>query len=317
MPLNHEEILSQGGRHWWSGPRHRLTEEAQRWLSSRRLFRENVWAVLTSATRLRLRSAGDQDAFPPLERRPGRQRLAAVALLASIGLGSAAATITSSGDASAATADSALTMLLKPADAPVSTASALHGTQRIGPPLLSDAAPGGGRAKVRSGAPATGTGKASPSPAAKAAPATPAPVGGLSAVQMGYAQTIVNVGKQMGLPKQAYVVALATALQESKLYNLANWGSSDSLNLPHDGVGGDFDSVGLFQQRPSSGWGSVSELMTPATSARKFYQALEQVPGWQAMPVTVAAQTVQGSAFPDAYAQHEGLATLLANTFAP
>lgn len=115
------------------------------------------------------------------------------------------------------------------------------------------------------------------------------------------------------MPRQAYVIAIATALQESRLLNLANWGSAESLGLRHDGVGGDYDSVGLFQQRPSSGWGTVAQLMDPATSARKFYQALMQVAGWQRMPVTVAAQTVQGSAFPDAYAQHEYLANLVVN----
>jgi hypothetical protein len=151
-----------------------------------------------------------------------------------------------------------------------------------------------------------------PAPAASPSPTvshSPEPVGGLSTVQMAYASTIVSVGRQLQLPSRAYIVAIATALQESKLLNLANWGLAESLDVAHDGVGGDFDSVGLFQQRPSSGWGSVAELMDPATSARKFYQALTQVVGWEAMPVTLAAQAVQGSAFPDAYAQHETLAT--------
>jgi hypothetical protein len=76
------------------------------------------------------------------------------------------------------------------------------------------------------------------------------------------------------------------------------------------------DPVGLFQQRPASGWGPVDQLMDPATSAHKFYQALQQVPGWQDMPVTVAAQTVQGSALPDAYAQHEPAAQAVVNAIA-
>jgi hypothetical protein len=129
---------------------------------------------------------------------------------------------------------------------------------------------------------------------------------GLSQTQLDNAQTIVRVGEQMDLPERAYVVAVATSMQETNLRNLANTGLPESENLPNDGTGYDHDSVGLFQQRPASGWGSVDELMDPQTSARKFYQALEDVPGWEDMPVTVAAQTVQGSAFPDAYAKHQG-----------
>jgi hypothetical protein len=179
-------------------------------------------------------------------------------------------------------------------------------------------APDSSVAAAPKAAKATEAAKAPARPAAPAKPnPDPGPVGGLTNTQWAYAKTIVSVGKQMGLPKQAYVVALATAMQESKLYNLANWNLADSMNVAHDGVGGDFDSVGLFQQRPSSGWGSVGELMNPAISAQRFYSALEQVGGWQGMPITVAAQTVQGSAFPDAYAAWEGLANQIANTLAP
>jgi hypothetical protein len=133
-------------------------------------------------------------------------------------------------------------------------------------------------------------------------------VAGLSQTQMDNAKTIVSVGEQMHLSKRAAVVAVATSMQETNLRNLANTGVPSSLNEANDGVGYDHDSVGLFQQRPASGWGSPDELMDPETSARKFYQALEDVPGWEDMPVTVAAQTVQGSAFPDAYAKHQGSA---------
>ena len=112
----------------------------------------------------------------------------------------------------------------------------------------------------------------------------------------------------MGLPEQAYVVALATALQESHLRVYANWGVPESFNYTYDLVGQDHDSVGIFQQRPSMGWGSVADCMDPASSARIFYQALQQVPGWESMPVTVAAQSVQVSAFPDLYADDEWLA---------
>ncbi len=109
------------------------------------------------------------------------------------------------------------------------------------------------------------------------------------------------------------MIGVATSLQETNLRNLANTGLPESLNQANDGTGYDHDSVGLFQQRPASGWGAVDQLMDPATSARKFYQRLDQVPGWQSMPVTVAAQTVQGSAFPDAYAQHQGQAEAVVN----
>jgi hypothetical protein len=164
--------------------------------------------------------------------------------------------------------------------------------------------------------PPAGSGAPSPSPSAtsrpsQAATASPQPVGGLTQTQMTYAAIIVRVGKQLMLPTRAYIVAIATALQESRLLNLANWAVADSLNLAHDGVGGDHDSVGLFQQRPSSGWGTVAELMDPATAARKFYLALTQVAGWQNLSVATAAQAVQVSAFPDAYAQQEALATLI------
>jgi hypothetical protein len=135
-----------------------------------------------------------------------------------------------------------------------------------------------------------------------------APVAGLSQTQMDHAKTIVAVAEQMHLPKRAAVVAVSTSMQETNLRNLANTGLPESENIPNDGTGYDHDSVGLFQQRPASGWGPVHQLMDPATSTKKFYQALEQVPGWEKMPVTVAAQTVQGSAFPDAYAKHQGAA---------
>jgi len=118
----------------------------------------------------------------------------------------------------------------------------------------------------------------------------------LDADQLTNARTIIAVGRGLQVPDRGVVVALATALQESTL-----------RNLPY----GDRDSVGLFQQRPSSGWGTVAELTTPDVAARKFYSALLQVPGWEALPVTVAAQLVQRSAFPLAYAKWEALATAI------
>jgi hypothetical protein len=179
-------------------------------------------------------------------------------------------------------------------------------------PSTADTADRADRAASRSG---NRRGSASPSPQQQAKSARPTstpstrqpvqPVAGLTRVQMNHAKTIVAVGQQIKLPERAYVVAIATAMQESDLLNLANGLVPESLQIAHDGTGEDHDSVGLFQQRPSTGWGSVRELMDPATAARKFYNALSQVAGWATMPLTVAAQTVQGSAFPDAYAKHE------------
>jgi hypothetical protein len=157
---------------------------------------------------------------------------------------------------------------------------------------------------------ATSQPKATTQPKA-ARPVNPAPAAGLTQTQMNHAKTIVQVGKQLKLPERAWVIAVATSMQETKLYNLANTGLPASLQLANDGTGYDHDSVGLFQQRPASGWGSVQELMDPATSARKFYQALMQVPGWDRLPLTVAAQLVQGSAFPTAYAQHQTRAEIV------
>jgi hypothetical protein len=145
-------------------------------------------------------------------------------------------------------------------------------------------------------------------PAKKKAPKRPKPVAGLSQAQMNNAYQIVQAGKALGMPKRAYVIAVATAMQESTLFNLASDVVPESLRYPHQGTGTDHDSVGLFQQRPSSGWGAVKDLMKPHYAATKFYLALRRVPGWQHMAVTYAAQAVQVSAFPEAYAQHEWLA---------
>lgn len=100
-------------------------------------------------------------------------------------------------------------------------------------------------------------------------------------------------------------------MQESNLYNLANPALPESLDYPNQGTGYDYDSVGLFQQRTSSGWGAVADLMRPAYAAQAFFEALLQIPGWQQMSVSGAAQAVQVSAFPDAYAQHESRATTI------
>jgi hypothetical protein len=146
-----------------------------------------------------------------------------------------------------------------------------------------------------------------PAPPAGAGQPTVA-VAGLSRVQMDNARVIVEVGRAMGLSERAQVIAVACAMQESALRNLANDTVAESFRYPHEGRGADHDSVGLFQQRPSAGWGSVRDLMRPEYAARRFYRKLTRVPGWHRMGLTVAAQAVQGSAFPGAYAKHEARA---------
>ena len=118
------------------------------------------------------------------------------------------------------------------------------------------------------------------------------------------ARIIVAVGRELGVPNFGIAIALATAMQESRLENIDY---------------GDRDSVGLFQQRPSSGWGSISEIMDPRNAAMAFYggpnstastrnRGLLDIDGWQTMSLARAAQSVQISAFPDAYAQWEASA---------
>lgn len=117
----------------------------------------------------------------------------------------------------------------------------------------------------------------------------PAPLG-LDAVQLQHASTINAVGLSRGEPERARVIAVATAWQESSLRNI------DS---------GDRDSLGLFQQRPSQGWGKPAQLMDPVYAANQFYDHLVKVVNWQDMSLAQAAQKVQRSGFPDAYAKWE------------
>ncbi|MFU8873860.1 M23 family metallopeptidase [Micromonospora sp. SL4-19] len=132
--------------------------------------------------------------------------------------------------------------------------------------------------------------------------------------QLRNAAVIVKVGQDMKVPARGWVIALSTAMQESALRNLANSTVPASLALPHEGVGSDHDSLGLFQQRP--GWGSVQQRMTPSYAARKFYEKMLKVPNWQRRPLTAVAQQVQVSAFPDAYAKHEDLAGRIVDALA-
>jgi hypothetical protein len=136
----------------------------------------------------------------------------------------------------------------------------------------------------------------------------PTPVAGLTQIQMNNALRIVGEGKALGLPKRAYVLAVACAMQESNLTNLASNVLPESFNYPHEGAGADHDSVGLFQQRPSQGWGTVAQLMDPVYAVGVFLDRLVTVPGWESMSVAAAAQAVQRSAFPGAYQKHQPLA---------
>ena len=106
------------------------------------------------------------------------------------------------------------------------------------------------------------------------------------------------ISVQRGMPARAASIAIATSTQESKLYNIEH---------------GDRDSLGLFQQRPSQGWGTREEILNPYYSINAFYDALARVDGYESMEITEAAQLVQRSAFPDAYADHEQDARALAS----
>lgn len=119
----------------------------------------------------------------------------------------------------------------------------------------------------------------------------------LNSEQMANAATIAALGVQREMPERAVVVAIATAFQESRLENLA---------------GGDRDSVGLFQQRPSQGWGTVEQIRDPRYATKRFYAALKKVRGWEKMRVTEAAQAVQRSAYPEAYEKWADEAAVLA-----
>jgi hypothetical protein len=116
--------------------------------------------------------------------------------------------------------------------------------------------------------------------------------------QAQWAAVISAVAVRRGLPPRAATIALATAYQESGLHNLAH---------------GDRDSLGLFQQRPSMGWGTAAQVRDPHYAAWKFYDALVKIKGYEKLAVTVAADRVQRSAFPNAYADHEGDARILAS----
>ena len=125
----------------------------------------------------------------------------------------------------------------------------------------------------------------------------------LTNTQVINARTIVAITvTKKKMPKRAAVIAVATAMQESSLRNL-NYGDRDSL--------------GLFQQRPSSGWGTPKQVTDPQYSTRKFLTELQKVPRWKTRPLTQAAQAVQRSAFPNAYARWERVAQKLVDAMLP
>ncbi|MBU8866310.1 hypothetical protein [Paenarthrobacter aromaticivorans] len=123
----------------------------------------------------------------------------------------------------------------------------------------------------------------------------------LATDQAANASLITAISVQRGLPPRAASIALATAMQESKLRNI-NYG---------DDAGP--DSRGLFQQRPSQGWGTEAQVMDPVYATNAFYNGLIKIPGYETMEITQAAQQVQRSAFPRAYAQHENMGRAFAS----
>lgn len=119
--------------------------------------------------------------------------------------------------------------------------------------------------------------------------------------QVANAATISVVGTDLlGLSTRASQIANATAIQESKLRNLRS---------------GDRDSLGLFQQRPSMGWGKADQILDPVFASRSFYNALVKIENWQTRPLTEVAQEVQRSGYPEAYADHETQGRVLATAF--
>ena len=121
--------------------------------------------------------------------------------------------------------------------------------------------------------------------------------------QMTNAALIIQAGQNENISPRGWIIAVATAMQESTLHNYGDLGEAN-----------DHDSLGLFQQRPSQGWGTPEEITDPAHAATSFFRSLEKIDDWELMDLTVAAQAVQHSAFPDAYAKWEPLATEVVNS---
>jgi hypothetical protein len=119
--------------------------------------------------------------------------------------------------------------------------------------------------------------------------------------QAGNAAIIAGVAEERGLPARAVTIAIATAVQESKLSNIDY---------------GDRDSLGLFQQRPSQGWGTRKQVLDPVYASNAFFDKLVAIEGYEDKPITKVAQRVQRSAFPEAYADHEPEARVAASALA-
>jgi hypothetical protein len=173
--------------------------------------------------------------------------------------------------------------LLKPAAAAVALAIALAAISTITSP---------------SGAAAVATAPSKPTVAITAKARAVGKAAHLTKNQVRNAHTIVSIAVARKLPKRAAVIAVATAMQESSLRNLSY---------------GDRDSRGLFQQRPSMGWGTRAQVVDPQYSTRKFLKELQRVPRWRTRPLAQAAQAVQRSAFPNAYARWEPMAQKLSD----
>lgn len=142
----------------------------------------------------------------------------------------------------------------------------------------------------------------------------------LNQQQLTRAAAIIATGQSENIPARGQMIAIMTALTESSLRVLSNTGAyAHSGNIPNDGDGSDHDSVGLFQQRPAAGWGSVENLMDPVWSSRAFYggpsgpnhgspRGLLDIDGWASMDPGAAAQAVQVSAYPDRHAVNQPIA---------
>ncbi|MEV4364438.1 C40 family peptidase [Nonomuraea sp. NPDC049625] len=154
--------------------------------------------------------------------------------------------------------------------------------------LTSSPTPGGIACTIASTTSSMTGGPVAVSPSARTAPMLD-----LDVEQQANAVLIVQVAMERGLPARAAVIAVATTLQESKLRNLRH---------------GHLDSLGLFQQRPSQGWGTPEQILDPRYATSTFYDHLVKVPRWEQLPLTQAAQAVQRSASPSSYAQWEPLA---------
>jgi hypothetical protein len=163
------------------------------------------------------------------------------------------------------------------------------------------------------------SGRATAGPGSAACGAVIGTAAGLTPAQELHAATITGVALARGLGPVGAAIGVSVALAESTLFNYANDGTStlvgsaegrqlndseravarQSLAFPHDRVGNNLDSIGLFQQRPMTGWGAPAQLIDPATSAGLFFDRLEQVTGWESLPPWQAGQLVQGSPSPD------------------